>query len=171
MVGTRAEALFTAEGDFFRVQQIAEEFPPRGGLVTVYAHGTGNPIQSLTGRHGARYPAQTILISGHQMGIGRQYGYAVARRDKKTRAHDHVAVAVAVGGGPQHGRSGRHHQFGQFMGINQIGVWVSAAKILQRNAIDDRTGSSPKLVFENPFGIRAGDGVHGIEANGNRTCF
>ena len=53
--------------------------------------------------------------------------------------------------------------------MNEIGVWVVAAKILQRFAIDHGALWEAKTVMKNFDGIGARHGAHGVEGHAKAT--
>jgi hypothetical protein len=97
------------------------------------------------------------------MGIGGQHRQAVAGGDEKVAAQDHVAVAVAIGGGAEVQPLRPLAQGHQLLGVRQVGVRVTAAEVLQGHAVHDSAGGGAEAVLEDLGGIGAGDGVHGIQ--------
>jgi hypothetical protein len=98
--------------------------------------------------------------------IGGEDGETVRRRDKAPAPDDEIAVAIAIGRGADIGRVRRHHQRVEIGGVDQIGVGVVAAEILQRGAMAHRAGGKAQPVFENFDRIRAIDRMHRIERHG-----
>ena len=83
----------------------------------------------------------------------------------RPRRHDHVAVAVAVGGRAEIGRVGTVHQLHEVMGMDGVRIGMMAAEIGHRLAVHDRARRRAETLFEDRFGIGAGDGAQRIEAH------
>ena len=77
-------------------------------------------------------PARPLRIARREVRVGGEDGERVGRRDEEAAADDQVAVAVAVGGGAEIGRRGRHHLVVELLGVGEIGVGMMAAEIGQR---------------------------------------
>ena len=82
-------------------------------------------------------PFEAACVARRQVRVGGEQRQAVGRGDEDAPADDQVAVAVAVRGGAEIGRVGRHHQVVELLGVDQVGVGVVAAEIGQRRAVDD----------------------------------
>ena len=80
-------------------------------------------------------------------------------------ANNQVAVTIAIGGRPEIGTIGRHHQIIKLFRVNQIGVRMVPAEIRQRRAIHNRALGRAKGIFKNGVAIGAGNGMHRIELN------
>ena len=165
VVAAGAKAFFAAEGDAARIEQVAEEFPARGGFKAVDPQLLGHHIHSGAGGHRAGHTGQPSGVTRRKGGVGGEYGQAVTGIHKTTLADHHVAVAIAVAGGAKAITVATEQQLGEVMGVGEVGVGMAAAKILQGRAIAHRAGGSAQQSFEEPFGIGAGDRMHGIEGD------
>ena len=125
----------------------------------------GHHVCGGTGGHRAGDAGKAIGIARRQAGVGGQHRQAVAGVHKAAAAHDHVAIAVAVAGGPKTVVIAIEQQAGQLMGIGEVGVGVAAAKILQWDAIANGAGRRPQQPFQQAAGIGASDGVHRVKGD------
>ncbi len=158
-----AIALFPAEGDFAGIEQVAEKLPAGGGLVAGDAQGCGDAIDRGRGGHGARHTGQPAGIARNALGVRRQHGEAVGRRDHEVAADDHVAVGVAVGGGAHIGGVGRGHVIDQVGGVDRVGVGVQIAEVFARFGVDHGALGCAELAFEQGFGIGTAHRPHGVQ--------
>ena len=62
---------------------------------------------------------------------------------EQVAAEDHVAVAVAVGGGAEIGRVRAVHRGDQLGGIDRVRIGMPAAEIGQRLGVDRGAGGAP----------------------------
>ena len=124
-----------------------------------------DPVGRGAGRHRARDAREPADVARRAMRVGGEDGERVGRRDVHIAADNHVAVAVAVGGGAEVGRGRRHHQVEQFLGVGRVRVGVMAAEVGQRRSVDDGSFRRAELALEDGVRIRAGDRVHGVEAH------
>ena len=89
----------------------------------------------------------------------------IRRRDEDALADDQVAVAVAVGRRAEIRRVLGHHQFVEFLGVDQIRVGMVAAEIRQRHEVAHRAFGGAEPALEYFLGIGPGHGAHGVEAH------
>ena len=82
------------------------------------------------------------------MGVAREDGEAVARRHEEALRHDHVAVAVAIGGRAEIGRIGAVHQLHEVMGVDRIRIGMVAAEIGLRLAVHHRSRRGAEAAYE-----------------------
>lgn len=73
---------------------------------------------------------------------------------------DHVAIAVAVGGRPKIGRVLAKENLDQFMGIDKIGVRMTAAKIFKRHTAAHGARRGSQAVLKQGAGVGTGHRVH-----------
>src|SRR5215207_10005246 len=99
VVRARAEALLAAHGREARVEQVAEELPPRRRLVTLDAEGVGHAVYGRARRHRARDAREPFAVAGDAVArVLGDDGQRVARRDEEVASQNQIAVAVAVAG-------------------------------------------------------------------------
>ena len=58
-----------------------------------------------------------------------------------------------------------HHQLEKVAGVHGLRIGMMTAEVRQGVAVDDRSGWRAKAAFQDGFGVRTGNGVHGIEAH------
>jgi hypothetical protein len=106
-----------------------------------------------------------LTVAGNQGGVGGEHRQAVAGGDEEIVAQNHVAIAIAIRGGPKVRGIVAKHNLHQVVGIHQVGVGVTAAKVFQGFPIHygARRGIQPPL--KDRFGIGAGDRMHGIHTD------
>ena len=166
VVGAGAEALLTAEGDAARIQQVAEELPPGGGFKAGDAQLLGHHIGGGAGGHGTGHPRQAIAVAGHQGGVGGEHRQAVAGVHEAALPQDHVAVAVAIAGGPEAEAIAVEQQVRQLVGVGEVGVGMAAAEILQGGAVAHAARRCPQQTLQQPGGVGPRHRVHRIEGDG-----
>ena len=77
VVGAGAKAFFATKCDASVVEQVAEEFPACGCLVTFHAHCSRNAVNRGRGRHRARDTFEALRITGCEVCVGGDDGEAV----------------------------------------------------------------------------------------------
>ena len=97
------------------------------------------------------------------MEVGGEDREAIAGGDKKMITHDHVAIAITIGGGSECRCAGLIHPLGEGMSMNQVRVRMAATKVFKRYGIHDRADGGAKTATEEAMGIGTGDRMHGIE--------
>ena len=100
----------------------------------------GHAVGGGTCRHGTGNALQTAGIARRQMRIGREHGERVRGGHETAMPDDEIAVAISVGRRAEIRRVRRHHQIVERFGVDQIGVGVMPAEILQRHAVAHRAG-------------------------------
>ena len=163
MVGTGAKAFLAAERRLAVIQQRSEELPAGGSLPGGNAQLGRHPVGRRTSGHGPRDALQPLGIAGAESGIGRQHRQGIRWRYIEVAAQDHIAVAIAIGGGAEIGRALAGQGLHQIMGMDQIGIGMAAAEILQRDAVHHRALGGAQAMLQDLHRIGAGDRVHGVE--------
>ncbi len=169
MVRSGARALLTAKGGAPVVQQVAKELPPRGRLITGDAQRLGHTIRRARCRHRPRDTGQTVLISGGKMRIRGQNGQTVGRGDIASLAHDHIAIPVTIGRGPEIGTIGRHHNVHQVLGPDRVRIGMAATEIGAGHGIHNAALWRAQRIDQNMARIGAGHRMHCIEPQGKAT--
>ena len=92
----------------------------------------------MAGWHGAGDALESGAISFQMMEVGGEDREAIAGGDKKMITHDHVAIAITIGGGSECRCAGLIHPLGEGMSMNQVRVRMAATKVFKRYGIHDR---------------------------------
>ncbi|PAV92438.1 hypothetical protein WR25_05777 [Diploscapter pachys] len=166
VVGPSARAFFAADRRHAGVEQIAEELPSRRRLEDRQPLGRRDAIGGGAGRHRSGDALQPVGIARRKVGIGGEHREAVGWGHEPAAADDKVAVAVTVRCGTKIGRIRGHHRLVQRMRVDEIGVGVMAAEILQRRAVAHRALGEAQTVFEDFGRIGAGNRAHRVECHG-----
>ena len=169
MVRPGAKAFLAAERHLVRIQQIAEEFPPRRRLKAANPQRLRHAVHRRTGGHRPRDALQTRMIAGGKGGVGGQHRQTVRRRNIDAAPHNHVAITVTIGCRPEIGRVRAEHPVHQRLGPDRVGIGVQAAEIRQGRSIDHRAGGRPQPGFQNLAGVGPGHGAHRIKAHPEAT--
>ncbi len=90
-------------------------------------------------------PLMPAGIALDVVGIGSHHRQTVAGGDEEIAPQNHVAVAVAIGGGGEIDRVGPLCQGNQLVGVNQIGVGMTAAEVLSGVPLITVPGSAPSM--------------------------
>src|SRR5476649_2406370 len=165
VVRAGAVALLAAQRGLASVEQVAEELPAGRRLVAGDAEFLGDVVGRARGRHRTGDAFQAGAITRRHGRVRGQDGQAVGWRDGQLAADDHIAVAVAVGGGAHVGRIVGVHYVHQLGGVGRIRIGMVSTEILQRHAVDDGARLGAEQAFQDRFRVRTGDGVHAVEAH------
>src|SRR3546814_15353918 len=76
-----------------------------------------------------RAPFPPTSIARRQAGVGGQHREAVRGRHVDAAPEDHVAVAVAVGGGGEVRRVWPHHQVDEVFRVDRVWIGMAAAEV------------------------------------------
>ena len=166
MIRSGAGAFLAADRHHAGIEQVAEEFPARGGFEARDAQRLGHKVGRGAGRHGTGNALQARGIAGCQMGVGGQHRQRIRRGDEAVTADDQVAIAVAIRSCAEIRRIRRHHRFIQLVRVDKVGIGVMAAKILQRRAIAHSTLCKAQPALENLGRIRPGHRTHRVKSHG-----
>ena len=165
VIGTRAEALLTAEGDAAGIEQVAEELPAGGGLETGDTQLLGYHVDGGAGGHRAGHPGQAAGIGRSQGCVSGEHRQAVAGVHEAVAPQDHVAVAVAVAGGAEAVGITLQQQGRQLIGVGEVGVGVAAAEVFRWGAVAHGAGRCAEQALEQPRGVGPRHGVHRVEGD------
>ena len=158
-----AERLFAANGKTPGVHEVAEELPAGGGFEALHAGFGGDAVERRSGGHGARQTLEPGFEVRDALRIRGDDGHGIGGGNKEVIAEDHVAVAVAVGRSAEIRRVLGEHRLHKLLRVREVGVGVAAREVLLGDVVDARGGIRAEHVHEDGPGVRAGDGVHGVE--------
>ena len=99
------------------------------------------------------------------MGVGSHYRQTVAGCNEKILAENHIAIAIAVRGGAKIDRIEAAGLLNHLMGVYQIGIRMTATKILFGYSVDDGARFGSKLMFQDLYRIRTGNRMHRVKTH------
>lgn len=126
----------------------------------------GNQVQGSAGRHTS---GQTLDSGASEVrdgiGLGGNNGDRVRGGDKGSLTNDHVTVTIAIGSSTKADVL-LLDALDQFVGIGQVGVRVSTAKVRTRLAVHDGLLGETELLDKDALTIGTGDTVHAVKEDG-----
>lgn len=166
MVRSSSERLFTADRETASIHQVAKELPTSRDLKALIALLLGNQVQGSASGHTSGQTLDSVASEvGDRIGLGGNNGNRVRGGDKGSLANDHVAVTIAIGGSTKADVL-LLDALDQIVGIGQVGVGVSTAKVRARLAVHDGLLGETELLNKNALTIGTGDTVHAVEEDG-----
>ena len=163
VVATCSEALFTTNGHLLVVEQVAEELPARGHFVALQTLRLGDQVHGSRGGHGAGKAVDTLVLEpGDELGVVRNDSQAVTGRHKGVGAVDHVTVTVTVTGSAKV-NTVLVHVLDELVGIHQVGVRVTTAKVRLRHTVHRAAARQSQLLDEDIDAVGACHTVHTIK--------
>lgn len=165
VVATGSETLLTTDGDLLVVEQVAEELPASGNLVALEALGLGDAVNGTGSGHGAGKTVDTLLLEpGNELGVVRNDGEAVTRRDEGVGTVDHVTVTVTITGSTEV-HAVLVNGLNELVGVHEVGIGVTAAKVRLGLAVHGAAGGQTELLDEDVHAVGTGHTVHTVEEN------
>lgn len=103
-----------------------------------------------------------LLEVGNKLGVVGNNGQAVTGGDKGVSTVDHVAVTITIAGSTEVHTvlvDGLH----KFVGVHEVGVGVTAAKVRLRLAVHGAAGGQAELLDEDIHSVGSSHTVHAVE--------
>src|SRR5205085_10040244 len=126
----------------------------------------GHAVNGHARRHRTRDARQPLTVAGYSRAcVLCDDRKRVAGCDEEVAAENQVAVAVAVAGRAEVGRSGAAHACDQLRRVYEVRVRVVAAEIRQGLGVHDCAFGRAQTLFEYVTRVRARDRAHRVEEN------
>lgn len=165
VVASGTETLLTTDGDLLVVEQGTEELPSGGDLVALESLGLSHKVDSSRSGHGSCKTIHTLLLEpGDQLSMVRDDSQAVTGGNEGVRSIDHVAVSITITGGTKV-NTVLVHSLDQTVGVNEVGVGVTATEVWERGRVLGAAGRKAQLLLEDVDSIRTSHTMHAVEQN------
>lgn len=185
MIRTSPKGFFTADGESASVHQVTKELPTYAAtnpaqrllnflrssafsltsrnLEDLEAFSLGNIVDRSTRRHTTSETLDTAVLEVRNRcsPIGNDR-HRITRGHKRSLAVDHVPIAITIARGTELDVV-LLNNLDKAVGIGQVGVGMTSAKVGRGNAVLDGGFGKAELGEEQGFGVRSGNTMQTIE--------
>lgn len=165
MVATGTETFLATDGELVSVKECAEELPSSGNFVAIQTLSLGDEVDSTGGWHTTGKTMHTILSEvGDKLRMVSDNSQTVSWRDEGVGSIDHVTVTITVASSAEVDLI-LVDSFDQRVGIGQVRVGMTTAKIWRWLAVLGARAWESELFLEDSFTIWACNTVEGVKEN------